>query len=320
MPTLTESLTRLADRGPHAAPDAVIATARAASVADPTRNLPRSWDDVELDLESSGAVSAPRPSRRVPVIAAMMLCVAAIGGGVVIARQRPSAPAAAQATDVSSQPITPLSLTEPQRKTAIERCAEEFSNDKLALYQLIGVVDGRPGGLFVGITTPTTFRTCELTFPGGPSGILQSGFPISLAPVPTPEQPVSVIGSKAPEGNQINGDEVVWVWGRVDPSVTYIEISSSTARYVPTIENGLYAAWWPGNDGDQTVVRWFDATGNELGFIDQLNCSTAGPTVAGGGLVTPMTPRLVVGGTYVRGGCIGGENVPAGTTADDIGD
>jgi hypothetical protein len=110
------------------------------------------------------------------------------------------------------------------------------------------------------------------------------------------------------------------VWGRIDQSIATVIISTRSGRYIPTITNGLFAAWWRGNNGGETIVRGFDADGIEVAFVDQLNCYAAVPVQINGGQYTPPTRRLVVRGQYVEGGCIGGRDVKPGATADEIGD
>jgi hypothetical protein len=113
---------------------------------------------------------------------------------------------------------------------------------------------------------------------------------------------------------------MTWVWGRIDPSIAAVTITTPSARYTATIHDGMFAASWPGNDGDRTVVTGFDAAGNEVAFTDQLNCAAPEQVATPDGLHTPMQPRVVVRGESAGGGCVGGADVPPGQSPDDFGD
>lgn len=176
----------------------------------------------------------------------------------------------------------------------------------------------------MGAINADTWRTCIFldteaggSYPvSGPTianvdGVASSQFggPSSIVPATSLARPIAVIDAKPPAPSANHDTQVVWVWGRVDTSIATIVVSTPTANYTPTITDGLFATWWPGNDGDQAIVRGFDANGVEIASADQLNCAPSSPVVVPGyGLFTAMHPRLVVHGSYVEGGCRGAES------------
>jgi hypothetical protein len=89
------------------------------------------------------------------------------------------------------------------------------------------------------------------------------------------------------------------VWGRVDPTITRVEISTPTGRHTATVDEGLFAAVWPGDDITEAAVIGFDPSGDEIAYADQLTCGGTGD------LLGLLSPRLVVGGVPVSGGCGG---------------
>lgn len=219
----------------------------------------------------------------------------------------------------------PLELTAQEQDAAVDQCAD---GDQ----PTASVVDHRAPGVLVGLVLEEMWRTCLFAgrpdgAPGNGPGIvindMSSGAmsgPLSLLPELTPEWPINVIDAKAPDGNGIDGDEMTWVWGQVDPSISTVVVTTPTGLYRPTMHDGYFAASWPGNNGDRTVVRGLDESGEEVAFSDQLNCAVGDPVATDQGLFTAMTPRVVVRGRFAGGGCIGGQDAAPGQSPDDIGD
>ena len=210
----------------------------------------------------------------------------------------------------------PIEISDARRSAALAQCAADLPD-------VTGVVDSRTGGMLVGVLAGDVSRTCLLAKDGsavsnvGPT--LPGGTATPLLAETSATRPISVIDAKAPDGNMIDGNEMTWVWGRVDPSIARIVVSTPAGTYTPTITDGVFAAWWPGNDGDRTVVHGYDLNESEIAFVDQLSCSQADPVdVIGVGLVTPIQPRLVVNGSYVEGGCAGGEDAEPGSSPNDF--
>jgi hypothetical protein len=317
---LDDSLERLANRGPHRDPLAVITEVRdGASALDST--------DTHMEMMELETVDGAGGYRRTLALTAAAIVILAGATGIVM-RNRGSEPVVfSQST---AEPSLPNPLTEAERATALTRCISQSRTTSEA----IGVVDARPGGLLVGVSATDTWLTCF--FPSDKSA-QTSLFPIGLAsgearpnallPEVLPSRPIVVVGASGqmgidgPEGSKaIDGREVSWVWGRVDPTIASVIVTTRTARYAPTITNGLFAVWWRGNNSDQTVVRGFDAAGNEVAFVDQVNCYAPAPLNIAVNTYTPPTRRLVVNGTYIEGGCIGGEHAKPGAIGDEIGD
>jgi hypothetical protein len=314
---LDESLERLTTRGPVRDPQTVINDARH------TWSLSDEGADAEvITFESPRHVGRGRRA----LTAAAAVAVVAAGAAGVLSRRDSARIVFGEST---AKPSLPLALTSGERDTAIARCGEDSFGES------VGVVDARPEGLLVGHITGDGWATC--LFPSNTSSAASSATtiairgnevgrtPFSLMGESSPVRPIVVVDALSPEGtdgptNAIDGSEVTWVWGRIDPSIATVIISTRSGRYIPTITNGLFAAWWRGNNGDETIVRGYDASGTEVAFVDQLNCAAAAPVQIKGSQYTPPTRRLVVRGQYVEGGCIGGRDVKPGATPDEIGD
>jgi hypothetical protein len=317
---LDNSLERLANRGTHRDPLAVITQARdGSSVLDDTDTLAEI-----IDLERVDGGGRQRRALALTVAAAVVITIGAAG---VMIRNRSSEPIVF--SESAGEPSLPSPLTEVERAAALTRCISESN----ATSEAAGVVDARPEGLLVGLSTSGVWSTCffpsvvstqSSLVPIAPTARVT---PNALSPEVSASRPIVVVdasgqkGIDGPQGSKVvNGSEVTWVWGRIDRSIASVIVTTHTAQYVPTIVDGLFAVWWRGNNSDETIVRGFDSAGNEVAFVDQVNCYTATPVNADGGTYTPPTRRLVVNGIYIEGGCIGGEHAKPGATADQIGD
>jgi hypothetical protein len=312
---LDESLERLATRGPVRDPGTVINDARH------TSSLSDGTDAEVISLTSSRDVAR---GRRLLAVAAAVAVVAAGAAGVMSRRDHKPI----VFSESTAEPSPPIALNSAERDTAIARCGGS------PLAGSIGVADSRPEGLLVGQITGDVWATCLFASNASTSvstiavrGSALNGrtTPIALVGEVSPTRPIVVVDANPQTGTdgptkQIDGTEVTWVWGQIDPSIATVVVSTRSGRYIPTITNGLFAASWRGNNGDETIVRGFDSSGNEIAFVDQLNCFASEPVQIGTGIYTPPTRRLVVRGEYVEGGCRGGKDAKPGATADEIGD
>ncbi|PZS26654.1 MAG: hypothetical protein DLM58_20340 [Pseudonocardiales bacterium] len=109
---------------------------------------------------------------------------------------------------------------------------------------------------------------------------------------PTRAHPLVVLSVKAPEGNSVKQAPVTWVSGRFAPAVARITISTSRGIVIPSVHDGIFAAWWPGSDSDTAVVRGYDSSGRLLSTVDELNCGGA-----------QLAPRIQTPGHAPVGGC-----------------
>lgn len=309
---LTEALNRRADRGPYRSYEDVITAANAQHTVSPTIEQEKAGPYVhDVPLMPLDRATPPRRPMRV---AWAVASVVGIAGVLTLTMYRGRTNDAARSDTPSTVPSPPVELTDRELTQAITYCAAGDS-------PTASVVDSRPSGILVGQTFGDTWRTClypDLARDYGRAiiaGSTTSPAPsarLSLVPDASSQWPIAVIDAKAPEGNDISGDEMTWVWGRVDPSIASVTITTATVRLAATVHDGLFAAVWKGNDGDRAVVRGFDAGGVEIAFSDQLNCAALEPVQTVDGPRTPLTPRLVVHGTYVAGGCVGGADLSPG--------
>ena len=138
---------------------------------------------------------------------------------------------------------------------------------------------------------------CMTTVPGEsndglPKGVdgwvnptdLRGGSPTTM---PTANNPLTLLSVKSPAGNMVDRYNVTWVAGRIAPLVARVAVTTPTGSIVPSISDGVFAAWWPGNDGDQTTVIAYDSDGHVLAVADELTCPS---------------PRMHVG-DRTTGGC-----------------
>jgi hypothetical protein len=161
------------------------------------------------------------------------------------------------------------------------------------------IVDRRGHSAYAVYNDGPDWTDCLATVPGLPA---DKGLPkawlshgsLTAVAVAEPDtaHPAVVVSVKAPEGDLGDRAPVAWVSGRITPAVTRITIQTADGTVIPTIHDGTFAAWWPGNDNDQTVIRGYDNTGGLLTTIDQLNCG--GPKIA---------PRIQTPGQPTTGGC-----------------
>lgn len=264
MVDVNEAFVRLAERGPHRDPDLVINTAIAT-------------------FEPRTAASRRRPA----LVGSVLAAVAVLATGAVLAT--------ADTTPGGPAPSAALSMSAEDRSAAVASCRQPPDADE-------AIVDRRRVGYLIGRLAPSgQYVTCV---PGHESGVPASpdGWPAVTLPVVSADRPIAVIDAKAPDGNMIDGNETTWVWGLIAPGVARVVVSSPSGVFEATIEGRLFAAWWQGNDGDRTLVRALDANGDEIAFLDQLNCVPNGE----------LAPRFVVRGQYVDGGCIGGADAAPG--------
>jgi hypothetical protein len=163
------------------------------------------------------------------------------------------------------------------------------------------IVDRRGNSAYAVYSNGTSWTDCLQTIPGQPhdkglpEGWTSSG---ELSSVelgdPSATEPLTLLSAKAPEGNSGNRSPVTWVSGRYSAAVARITIATSDGTVIPTTRDGVYAAWWPGNDGATDVVRAYDQAGDLISSIDEWNCGTP---------AYPLTPRIQATGQAPVGGC-----------------
>jgi hypothetical protein len=167
-------------------------------------------------------------------------------------------------------------------------------------HPIIADVRGHAGYL-VGVRAATSSggaADCLAQVPGQPTDpdlrdVEISGELPAAVSTPSAEHPLIVLAAKSPEGNDVHQHNVTWVSGRVDPSVASLTVATTTGTVTPTIAEGRFAAWWPGNDGDTAVVRAYDKDGRLLATVDQLNCDSDGR----------LSPRMTAPDGSDTGGC-----------------
>ena len=115
----------------------------------------------------------------------------------------------------------------------------------------------------------------------------------AVVSTPSTEHPLVALAAMSPYGNNVHKHDVMWVSGRVDPSVASLTVATAAGRVTPTVADGRFAAWWPGNDGDTAVVRAYDHGGRLLATVDQLNCDSDGR----------FSPRMTAPDGTRTGGC-----------------
>jgi hypothetical protein len=103
---------------------------------------------------------------------------------------------------------------------------------------------------------------------------------------PSASKPLVVMDAKAPEaGGGRGGKHVTWVSGRVSPRVAHVEVRTSLGGVRATLRDGVFAAFWPANDGAHASVLALDASGRVVARADRLDCVPSGQR--GPGVVRP---------------------------------
>jgi hypothetical protein len=161
------------------------------------------------------------------------------------------------------------------------------------------IVDRRGHSAYAVYSDGTAWTDCLATIPGNtpdkglPDGWLSHGLLSSVVITkPAADHPLVVLSAKAPEGNSTKQAPVTWVSGRIASTVARVSISTSQGTVIPSVRDGVFAAWWPGNDSDTAVIRAYDGSGKLVTTVDELNCGGA-----------RLAPRIQVPGQAAVGGC-----------------
>ena len=276
-------------------------------VSADAERAPQTMVTLQTFLARAGAVDEPirrHPMRyRWAAVAAAALVGAGTGALVITNRGGGSA--------FASWVSRPQSISGGQADSVRRVCAGAVSPSTSKGAIVVGgaqpanlgrvvVIDRRGSTAYVVLTNGTTWTDCVATIPGLTP---DKGLPNSyrhygpIADVENsatgPNQPMVVLSAKTPEGNNVLGHPITWVSGRVSAAVARVDVATSSGTVVATMRDGVFAAWWPGNDGATAAVRAYDKNGHLLSTITGLNCAKR----------TLVDPRIQVTGQRPTGGC-----------------
>jgi hypothetical protein len=141
---------------------------------------------------------------------------------------------------------------------------------------------------------------CLTTLPGHspdrglPSGgwITHGSLSTAARTTPSPAEPVVLLSVKAPEGNAVHNGRFTWVSGRVSSNITRVTVQTSGGLVQATVRDGMFAAWWPGNDSDTARIVGYDTTAQAVSTVSELTCGIA-----------TINPRVTTIGYPPQGGC-----------------
>lgn len=141
-------------------------------------------------------------------------------------------------------------------------------------------IDRRGNHAYVFGVERSAVTSCVVTLPGHDAeGLVETyvGHRSTANEEPSPTRPLTVIDAKAPEGNHVDSEPapLEYVAGRVSPRITRVVIHTSRGRVTATLHDGVYAAWWPGNDADRASVHAYDSAGHEVASATRLDHSAA---------------------------------------------
>lgn len=244
----------------------------------PAQMLPR--------LAPVGGLSAKRAHRgRVARWAAVAASIAALGAGAAVTGLAGSSPGAF--ADWRSTPQKADAATVGAVGRACQQQSEATGLTVLA-------VDLRGDGAYAVLSDGKTWLDCVVTRRHSQPGSWADSpgwMEVGTAPAKPGSQPLTIASAKAPEGGpgRPHALKATWVSGWVGPTVTRVRIHTSQGQVDTTVTNGVFAAWWPGNDGDTAVVSAYDRSGALLARADELTCADG--------------PRIRVVGEPSTGGC-----------------
>jgi hypothetical protein len=117
----------------------------------------------------------------------------------------------------------------------------------------------------------------------------------NVSTVPSAADPLVVLDAKSPEGSAPQKQATVtYVSGRVSADVARVTVETNRGLIEASLAGGVFAAWWPGNDGDTAVVRAYDSRGALLTTVDELSCTAVDGR---------NSPRVSTVGFAPVGGC-----------------
>jgi hypothetical protein len=117
----------------------------------------------------------------------------------------------------------------------------------------------------------------------------------SVVTAPSTADPLVVLDAKSPEGSAPQKQATVtYVSGRLSSGVARVTVETNRGLIEASVADGVFAAWWPGNDGDTAVVRAYDSSGRLLSTVDELDCTAVDGR---------NSPRIATAGFAPTGGC-----------------
>jgi hypothetical protein len=114
----------------------------------------------------------------------------------------------------------------------------------------------------------------------------------AMPTTPGPAEPIVLLSVKVPEGNAVHDGRFIWVSGRVSPGITRVTVQTSGGPVRATVRDGMFAAWWPGNDSDTASIVGYDTAGRAVSTLSDLTCGA-----------TTINPRVTTTGHPPQGGC-----------------
>lgn len=272
-----------ASRGPRPTLTAAALRDRAADVDKPARQHPARW--------------------RWAAVAAAAAVGAGVGGVVITDREGGSAFASwvSRPDPISAaQVVSVRGVCDATAPTPVGTGALVVGGAHPARLGRLVLIDRRGHTAYAVFNNGTTWSTCITTIPGlTPDKGLPNSYRVhvpiadAVESAAGPNEPLVVLSAKAPEGNSVLGHPITWVSGRVSRAVARVTVATAAGTVEATMHGGVYAAWWPGNDGDTATVRAYDSYGHLLSTIDELNCAKR----------APLDPRIHVTGLSATGGC-----------------
>lgn len=275
---LRACLDRQATRLPVSVAEAVANPRVAAAVRSPATTLARPW--------STGRVRRSGKAR----VAAVAAAVATGGAGIYVGIGLLDTATPAFASWTSSPETVRASAV-----GGIEAACEQSRTP--------AILDARGNSVYAVFDTTDGGRVdCLTTLPGhstdrdlrGGSWISYSNPTRAMRIAPGPAEPIVLLSAKAPEGNAVHDGRVIWVSGRVSSGITRVTVQTSGGLVQATVRDGMFAAWWPGNDSDTASIVGYDATGHAVSTVSDLACDDA----AG-----QLNPRVTTTGYPPHGGC-----------------
>ncbi|MGB8860036.1 MAG: hypothetical protein WCC60_12305 [Ilumatobacteraceae bacterium] len=259
--------------------------------SDLLSQLESELDDIYLDVTAADIRRAGRRRKVAPKLMLLAsLSIAAIAVATLLPASGSHSPTVFANWTATPQPSDAAGASDPATIATLDSMCRntdynvDTDNPANAVLQII---DLRGNGAHTVMHDGDTWKECMSTRDSDASNIWTTGWVMvtktkGLTPLtPSADYPAVVIGVKAPNGNAaasaagtVDGHEATWLSGLALPEVAKITITTAIGTVEATLENGVFAAWWPGNDGDSAVVHVYDATGDEILTIDKFNCST----------------------------------------------
>jgi hypothetical protein len=155
---------------------------------------------------------------------------------------------------------------------AVRLCLrDERANENRKLH--VEGTDMRGDGVFVALSGPKVSIGCLVDTVHDDTLAIEERKSDSPLIRPSSADPLVLLNVDTPSGNALDKPQQAYVSGRVDASVSTVRVATSHGLVEATVRNGVFAAWWPGNDIETAEVTAYDANGRELAKADQLTCA-----------------------------------------------